>query len=141
MADILQTLHMSLSSKYKALVRKYTRKKISVSPKNISLDRPLNQSDGNFNHRGHLAVSGDILRCHKQDEGATDIQWVKPRDAAKCPRTYRSCHDIKKNYSLEIVLRWETCSRCRILDLTGCMAFKSSQILYATYNFSLNIKF
>ena len=47
--------------------------------------------------RGLQAMSGDILSCHywSGGEGATDVQWIEARYAAKHPIMHRKGHTAK----------------------------------------------
>ena len=47
-------------------------------------------------------MSGDIFGCHNGGGGATDLQWVEARDAAKHP-TMRRRAPRTKNYPAQDV--------------------------------------
>lgn len=57
--------------------------------------------------RGHLTISGDILGCHPGagGGGATSIQRVEPRDAARHPTVHRTAPQQRTSAQVPIVPR------------------------------------
>lgn len=53
---------------------------------------------------GHLAVRGDVFDRVMGGRGATTVEWVKPRDAAKHPTTHWTV-PTTKHYLVQNVYR------------------------------------